>query len=139
MSTAEYLEQQRLDREWLANLKAGDEVGIYNGHGYRFMEVTKITTTLIIVGTDRYARTHGNRTGSKYDKWSVNHLARPTPELKAEIAARARYVIAERKIIKLTGPNRHYTIEQMEAVIAILMPKAPELDTPTDPFSTSQE
>ena len=88
MTELSWAEKEKLQSEWLQQLKAGDEVAIafrggFRGNNYTFAIVTKITATQIVVGSQRYKISSGRKIGEGYSSY---WLQRPTDELKAEIA-----------------------------------------------------
>ncbi len=70
--------------EWLAQLKAGDEVIVSGTHTMTLDTVTRTTKTLIIVEKNRrFNRKRGRPSGSGYYGPS---LEQPTPEKRRELA-----------------------------------------------------
>lgn len=74
------------DTEWLANLKAGDEVAIQRNYFVEIGFVARTTPTLIVVGTERFGRVSGRSTGST--SWSASWLVPPTAEIRESWARR---------------------------------------------------
>ena len=79
------------DKEWLAGLKAGDEVVVSSGYVQRvpaIHRVTRVTGTLVIVGASRYRKSDGYAPGNGYHR---GRIVQPTPE---------RRDIAEEKMLR---------------------------------------
>jgi hypothetical protein len=71
------------DKEWLANLKAGDEVAVRTGYGYPVYEVSevdRVTPTQIVVGHWRYRKSDGCAIG--HGGYSCHHLEFPSQEIR---------------------------------------------------------
>lgn len=70
--------------EWLANLKAGDEVAIDSGfNGYELLKVDRLTSTQILCGTRRFRRDSGRMVGGS--GYSVPYLKEVTPSVRERI------------------------------------------------------
>lgn len=79
------------ESEWLQNLKAGDEVVLFAG-GYRshrrIATLDRTTKTQIIVGSQKYSRSHGLLIGG--GSWNTHSLRKPTDEIRANILEEMR-------------------------------------------------
>ncbi|HEX5704896.1 MAG TPA: hypothetical protein VFX97_16985 [Pyrinomonadaceae bacterium] len=73
--------------DWLANLKAGDEVVVRSGsYGASLHVVERVTATQIILPRDsRYRRNDGRPVGASNNPWNILRLVEPTPELREKI------------------------------------------------------
>ncbi|CAB4130433.1 hypothetical protein UFOVP119_57 [uncultured Caudovirales phage] len=76
-----------IDRQWLQELKAGDQVCVNSGFGseaYQTLTVTKITATQIVCDNYlRYAKKDGYALGSR--GYSRSHIEQVTDRVRAAI------------------------------------------------------
>jgi hypothetical protein len=78
-------------REWLATLKAGDEVHVSESmtKDDSIRKVDRTTKTQIVIGNSKFRRSNGFPVGS--DTWIRRHIEKPTAESRKRIK-RARMV-----------------------------------------------
>jgi len=75
-----------MSKEWLENLKAGDEVA-FDGHiQQRLVSVTKVTAKQIVVGHLRFWKSNGSMVGGH--SLSPCWIIEPTKEIKERILRR---------------------------------------------------
>lgn len=106
------------EQEWLKSLKVGSEVAIYHSGSfygrYDFTVIDRETSRYWIVGAARYRKDTGREAGDHYR----SSLAEPTPELRADEAAKKRRLFIERKIDSVRW--RDLPLETLEAVNTVL-------------------
>jgi len=112
-------------KEWADGLKVGDEVIVQGSHGMqRVTKVGRVTPAQIIVdredGTAFWKKNCEEVGGSR---WHRANILPATEERKTAIREAARLQRAKNKFSSLTQRVSGYTVEQLEAVVAILEPK----------------
>jgi hypothetical protein len=105
--------------DWLKNLKAGDEVAVFNGYPWNIPTIETVdrtTATLIVVGGARFRRRDGCAPG---DSWSRNRIRQPTQEHR-DLAE--NHVLRQKldRVIKSTAT----TLETLRAMYAATQPEA---------------
>lgn len=74
------------NHEWLAGLKAGDEVAIFAagyGRTHELAKVDRVTATQVVIGIGRYRRSDGRKIGTS-GRWTSAWLRELTPQIRAE-------------------------------------------------------
>lgn len=112
--------------EWLAGLKAGDEVAVgdpYYTEHMRLATVEKRTKTQIVVAGETYR--YNARTSSKIggSDWSRDRITRPTQEIRDAIERRNL-----QNAIESTHMDR-VALDTLRQVWALLKPPAPKGET----------
>lgn len=130
----EYEKRQRIEaareKEWLEQLKVGDEVAIryWGGWGdntYHFCAITDETPTLWKINSRQFYKKDGKERGP-YCKTDIKE---PTTELKADIADRTRRI----ELIRLLDQTAWGSLPTttLETVNAILRPESKSASQPT--------
>lgn len=73
------------DKEWLAGLKAGDEVAVFSGYVHRYPRVARVdrvTATLVMVDGGRYRKSDGWAPGNG---WSRSYITELTQEHRDQV------------------------------------------------------
>jgi hypothetical protein len=110
------------EREWLQSLRVDSEVAVFHSGSfygrYSFSKVSRETAQYLIVDGYRYRKQDGREAGHPYS----SRLVEPTPELKAEEAAKNRHLQLQQKIGAVRW--RDLPLETLEAVCEVLEAKA---------------
>ncbi len=107
--------------EWAATLNVGDEVCMTGSYQPFIGKVQSTTPAQVIVNGARFWKKNGDEVGGvRYHSRSIKPL---TDEIRSYIIETARRQRAENKFNALTRAIRGYSVEQLEAAIAILEPK----------------
>ena len=110
---------------WLNDLKPGDMVIVTNNHGpagWGVGHVDRLTKTLIITKSGgKFRKSDGYEPG---DSWHKARLLEPTPKMLDDIRRHQLRRAALRAIDKAHAV--HLTVEQWEAVLALLQGAEPE-------------
>lgn len=101
--------------DWLANLKAGDEVIVRGNRlaGDHLRRIDKITATTIKVGTTYYRKSDGMAKGGS--TWARTHIAEPSADDVAKIRRRdlCRYIASqEARLFRSAVP-----LETLESIV----------------------
>lgn len=102
---------------WLDELKAGDTVINLRGHSSECLcTVDRVTATQIIIGTEKYSKSGGNKIGK--GTWDTNYLAEATPEKVAKIKESEKCYKLKRQIEKYLESNLNkMNSVQLQAIV----------------------
>jgi len=102
------------DSEWLAGLKAGDEVVIESSlFRLALDEVTRSTKTALWVGQLRFSRSSGRNSRCTW-------LRQPTDELRQEVELQRRRAFAKALLKRAAELADKIPLEKLEAIAAVI-------------------
>lgn len=105
---------------WAHSLKVGDEVLVSATHE-SIGKVERITPAQIHINGTAYWKKDRSRVGAS--RWMFSYIYPLTPEKRIELIAQKRMNYAKAQFELLSRKLDQYSVEQLEAVIAILKPK----------------
>jgi hypothetical protein len=109
--------ERTMDKDWLQELKPGDEVAVDHGRRRIIEEVERVTATQIVVGGTRFNRQTGDAIGVK-GRWSSSARLKPaTDKERAEIE---HLDLARRLGWMEVGDWHSVPVEKLRAVVTIL-------------------